>query len=38
MQAASKLEKNLTSVKPFGMGDKVGYMFGDFGNSLLFNL
>ena len=37
MQAASKLEKNLTSVKPFGMGDKVGYMFGDFGNSLLFN-
>ena len=23
--------------KPFGMQDKLGYMLGDFGNSLLFN-
>lgn len=37
MQTAAKLEKNQTQVKPFGVGDKVGYMFGDFGNSLLFN-
>ena len=37
MQSAAKLEKNMSSGKPFGMGDKVGYMLGDFGNSLLFN-
>lgn len=37
MQSAAKLEKNMSSGKSFGMGDKVGYMLGDFGNSLLFN-
>ena len=26
------------NVKPFGNGDRFGYMFGDLGNSLLFNL
>lgn len=37
MQKATKLEERMSSGKPFGMGDKVGYMLGDFGNSLLFN-
>ena len=37
MQSAAKLEKNLNAVKPFGNSDRIGYMFGDFGNSLLFN-
>ena len=23
-------------IKPFGMGDKIGYMFGDFGNDFMF--
>ena len=27
-----------TSMKPFGMRDKVGYMFGDFGNDFTFVL
>lgn len=29
---------NNTSVKPFGMKDKIGYMFGDFGNDFTFIL
>ena len=37
MQTASKLDKSLATGKPFGNGDKIGYMLGDFGNSLLFN-
>ena len=37
MQPAAKLEKKSPVGKPFGTGDKVGYMLGDFGNSLLFN-
>ncbi len=31
-----KMEK--TNVKPFGMKDKIGYMFGDFGNDFTFLL
>lgn len=27
-----------TSVRPFGMKDKIGYMFGDFGNDFTFIL
>ena len=27
-----------TSVRPFGMRDKIGYMFGDFGNDFTFIL
>lgn len=27
---------NVTSVRPFGMKDKLGYMFGDFGNDFTF--
>ncbi len=27
-----------TSVSPFGMRDKLGYMFGDFGNDFTFIL
>lgn len=30
--------KNETFVKPFGMADKLGYMFGDFGNDFTFLL
>lgn len=30
--------KNNTSVRPFGMKDKVGYAFGDFGNDFTFLL
>lgn len=37
MQSAAKLERNMSSGKSFGTGDKIGYMLGDFGNSLLFN-
>ncbi len=37
MQSATKLSQGVTSVKPFGMNDKIGYGLGDFGNSLLFN-
>ena len=37
MQATTNLEKKSTVGKPFGTGDKFGYMLGDFGNSLLFN-
>lgn len=37
MQIASKLDNKRVVEKPFGMSDKVGYMLGDFGNSLLFN-
>ena len=29
---------NSTSVRPFGMKDKIGYMFGDFGNDFTFIL
>ena len=29
---------NSTSVQPFGMKDKIGYMFGDFGNDFTFIL
>ncbi len=29
---------NQTNVKPFGMRDKIGYMFGDFGNDFTFLL
>ena len=29
---------NNTSVRPFGMKDKLGYMFGDFGNDFTFIL
>ena len=31
-----KMEK--TNVKPFGMKDKLGYMFGDFANDFTFIL
>ena len=27
-----------TAVRPFGMRDKIGYMFGDFGNDFTFML
>ena len=37
MEVSAKLEEKATSGKTFGKRDKVGYMFGDFGNSLLFN-
>lgn len=30
--------KNISKVKPFGMADKLGYMFGDFGNDFTFIL
>ena len=29
---------NSTSVQPFGIKDKIGYMFGDFGNDFTFIL
>lgn len=32
------MSNNKTSVKPFGMRDKIGYMFGDFGNDFTFIL
>lgn len=32
------MAKNNTSVQPFGMKDKLGYMFGDFGNDFTFIL
>ena len=32
-----KLFQNNTPDRPFGIQDKLGYMLGDFGNSLLFN-
>ncbi len=32
------MAKNNTSVQPFGMKDKIGYMFGDFGNDFTFIL
>ncbi|MDO4337407.1 MAG: glycoside-pentoside-hexuronide (GPH):cation symporter [Eubacteriales bacterium] len=32
------MAKQNTSVQPFGMKDKVGYMFGDFGNDFTFIL
>ncbi len=32
------MSNNRTSVKPFGLSDKVGYMFGDFGNDFTFIL
>lgn len=31
-------KEKTSTVKPFGMSDRIGYMFGDLGNSLLFNL
>lgn len=37
MDIANKEVLESSQVKPFGMQDKVGYMLGDFGNSLLFN-
>ncbi len=37
MELANKKVLESREVKPFGMQDKVGYMLGDFGNSLLFN-
>ena len=37
MDIANKQVLESSKVKPFGMQDKVGYMLGDFGNSLLFN-
>ena len=37
MDIANKEVLESSKVKPFGMQDKVGYMLGDFGNSLLFN-
>ena len=37
MYIANKEVLESSKVKPFGMQDKVGYMLGDFGNSLLFN-
>ena len=37
MQLSQKASLGKESVKPFGMQDKLGYMLGDFGNSLLFN-
>lgn len=30
------METNNNTVKPFGMRDKIGYMFGDFGNDFTF--
>ena len=30
--------QNNTKVKPFGWADKIGYMFGDFGNDFTFIL
>ena len=30
--------ENNKAVKPFGFKDKIGYMFGDFGNDLTFLL
>ena len=32
------MAKTKTSVQPFGMKDKLGYMFGDFGNDFTFIL
>ena len=37
MELANNRVLEQDKVKPFGMQDKVGYMLGDFGNSLLFN-
>ncbi len=33
-----KMSNNTNKVRPFGMRDKVGYMFGDFGNDFTFIL
>ena len=30
--------KNEKTIRPFGIRDKVGYMFGDFGNDFTFLL
>ena len=30
--------ENNKAIKPFGFKDKIGYMFGDFGNDLTFLL
>lgn len=32
------MEKSSVSVRPFGMRDKIGYLFGDFGNDFTFLL
>lgn len=32
------MEKETTAIEPFGMKDKLGYMFGDFGNDFTFIL
>jgi GPH family glycoside/pentoside/hexuronide:cation symporter len=32
------MKQNTSSVRPFGMADKIGYMFGDFGNDFTFIL
>lgn len=37
MQLSQETNLQKDRVKSFGMQDKVGYMLGDFGNSLLFN-
>lgn len=31
-------EQSTKTVKPFGMADKIGYFFGDFGNDFTFML
>ena len=31
-----KTEQNAGNIRPFGMRDKIGYMFGDFGNDFTF--
>ena len=30
------MEQAKTRTKPFGMADRIGYMFGDFGNDFTF--
>ena len=32
------MENEKTTAEPFGMKDKLGYMFGDFGNAFTFIL
>ena len=32
------MENENTAMEPFGMKDKLGYMFGDFGNDFTFIL
>ena len=36
--AAAAIPEKKTAVRPFGLRDKIGYMFGDFGNDFTFLL